>query len=243
MNPRTRARELPAGTMKSEEASGLLVGSMIVFLAACAALGPWYLKLAPIPLVVFAAYPYLKRFTPLCHFGVGIALALAPLAGFAAAHPELGEPWNAVWLALFALCWVSGFDIIYATLDEDFDRVHGVHSMVASLGKKRALQVSAVLHVLAFLALNRALDEIWTYDQWFPDWAPWALPAMVLVLAGAGLLLYLEQRWAEDVNLAFFKVNVYVGFAVLAAVLLARFGSDGFLVDPNTPPLPPSLGQ
>ncbi|MBI5709378.1 MAG: UbiA family prenyltransferase [Candidatus Eisenbacteria bacterium] len=92
LNPRTRARELPSGKMKLVEAWALLLASTAAYLAACVALGPWYLKVSPVPLVVFVVYPYLKRWTPLCHFGVGAGLALAPLAGFAAAHPDLAHP-------------------------------------------------------------------------------------------------------------------------------------------------------
>ncbi|HYM80380.1 MAG TPA: 4-hydroxybenzoate octaprenyltransferase [Candidatus Limnocylindria bacterium] len=224
LNPRTRSRELPAGRMRASEAWLLLAGSSAAYLAACAALGPWYLRVAAVPLAVFALYPYLKRVTPLCHFGVGAALALAPLAGFAAAHPDLRDWAPAALLAVFAFLWVSGFDIIYATLDEDFDRAHGVRSLVAWLGRKRALWASGMLHVAAFLVLVFAVRALSTTAPLFIGWAPWGYPALVVVLAGAGVLLYLEQRWAEDVNLAFFKVNVAVGFAVLAVVLLARVG-------------------
>src|SRR5258705_499152 len=77
LNPRTRVRELPAGRMRLAEASILLVVSAAAYLVACALLGPWFFRVAAIPLIVFTAYPYLKRVTPLCHFGVGLALALA----------------------------------------------------------------------------------------------------------------------------------------------------------------------
>jgi 4-hydroxybenzoate polyprenyltransferase len=194
--------------------------SLAAYIAVCAALGPWFLAVAAVPLAAFVIYPLMKRFTPLCHLGVGAALALAPLAGFAAAHPGLESPRVAYLLAAFAFLWVSGFDIIYATLDEAFDRAHGVHSMVAWLGRARALAVSWVLHVGAIVALGAIL---------------WALRPATLVsvwgvaalacLAAAGVLLVLEQVWAEDVNLAFFKTNVWVGFAVLAMVLCARAAS------------------
>ncbi len=225
LNPRTRVRELPAGRMRTPEAVLLLAASVAAYLAACAALGPWYLRVSPLPLAVFALYPYLKRFTPLCHFGVGTALALAPLAGFAAAHPGL-EDWRpAVALAVFALCWVSGFDIIYATLDEEFDRGHGVHSMVAWLGRARALRLSWALHLLAAAALGAAaLLLLGTATGWAGGWTI----ATGLLFAGALALLALEQRWAEDVNLAFFKTNVWVGFVVLALVLAARMAAGGF---------------
>ena len=86
LNPRTRARELPSGKMKLFEAWALLVASVAAYVAACATLGPWFLRVSPVPLAVFTLYPYLKRVTPFCHFGVGAALALAPLAGYAASH-------------------------------------------------------------------------------------------------------------------------------------------------------------
>lgn len=222
LNPRTRGRELPSGRIRPREAWLLLGASALAYVAACAALGRWFLAVSPIPLAVFATYPYLKRVTPLCHLGVGAALALAPLAGYAAAHPDLAAPWPAVWLAAFALAWVSGFDIIYATLDEEFDRAQNVHSCVAWLGRGAALRVSAVLHRVAFLALLAAL---WSIAG--PQLAAgWGLVTLALA-GGVMVLLALEQHWAADVNLAFFKVNVWVGFAVLATVLAARMAAGG----------------
>jgi len=224
LNPRTRARELPAGRMKTAEAVALLAASAIAYLVACAALGPWFLRMAPVPLAVFALYPYLKRFTPLCHFGVGLALALAPLAGYAAAHPGLERFGPALWLSGFALSWVSGFDIIYATLDEESDRALGVRSMVVWLGRGRALQVSATLHLIGFACLALAARAVVQGQAA----APGMLAALAATLVATGSLLWLEQRWAEDVNLAFFKVNVVVGFGVLASVLVARAAAGGF---------------
>ena len=223
LNPRTQSRELPSGRMKSAEAWVLLLSSAAIYVAACAALGPWYLKVAPVPLAVFVIYPYLKRVTPLCHAGVGAALALAPLAGYAAGHPDLAVWEPAMGLAAFALAWVTGFDIIYATLDEAFDRSRGVHSRVAWLGRTRALQVSAMLHALAFAAFVFALARL--ANGAFAS--PWGLVTIALAALVAALL-WLEQRWAEHVNLAFFKVNVWVGFSVLAAVLAARMAGGGF---------------
>jgi len=224
LNPRTRTRELPAGRMKTAEAVALLAASAMVYLASCAALGPWFLRVAFVPLAVFALYPYLKRFTALCHFGVGAALALAPLAGFAAAHPGLEDYGPALLLSGFALTWVSGFDIIYATLDEESDRTLGVHSMVVWLGRKRALAVSAALHLASFGFLSLGALSILPVPGNAPSWALAALAATVLATGG---LLWLEQRWAEDVNLAFFKVNVVVGFGVLLSVLVARTAGGG----------------
>jgi 4-hydroxybenzoate polyprenyltransferase len=225
LNPRTRTRELPAGAMRGAEAWGLLVVSVAAYLGACAALGPWFLRVSPVPLAAFALYPYLKRFTPLCHFGVGLALALAPLAGYAAAHPDLARPAPALWLGGFALTWVAGFDVIYATLDEAFDREHGVKSMVEWLGRERALRVSWGLHLVA-IALLAGFVGAMTGWRVPVGAAPWGVATAALFLVAAGLLR-LEQKWAEDVNLAFFKVNVWVGACVLAMTLAARMWTGG----------------
>ena len=224
-NPRTKVRELPAGKMKTAEGLALLVGSTLAYLAACAALGPWYLKISIVPLAVFALYPYLKRFTPLCHMGVGAALALSPLAGYAAAHPDLVRWQPSLWLAAFAFAWVSGFDIIYATLDEEFDRAEGLHSMVAWLGRERALRVSWGLHLAALAALAGAAVSIAGGARAFAT--PWGALTAAL-FATACVLLTLEQRLAEHVDLAFFRINVWVGAVVLALTLAARMAAGGF---------------
>ncbi len=224
-NPRTRVRELPAGRMRLGEAVALLAGSVAAYVGACAALGPWYLKVSVVPLAVFTLYPYLKRFTALCHLGVGAALALSPLAGYAVAHPDLAHPGPALALGVFAWVWVSGFDIIYATLDEASDRENGIHSLVVSLGRGPALRVSAALHLVAALAVALA----WRLVTGAASVAlrPWGLASAAALLAVA-VLLGLEQRLAEHVDLAFFKINVWVGAAVLATVLAARMAAGGF---------------
>ena len=230
LNPRTRVRELPSGAMQVAEAWGLLAVALGAYLAACWALDPaghFYLKVAAIPIVVFTLYPYTKRFTPFCHFGVGAGMCLAPLAGYLAAHPDLSRPWPAVWLAAFTLFWGSGFDIIYSTLDEESDRANGIRSMVTWLGRKQALRVSALLHVLAFVsavvaAVGTVPNTIGPHPTWTPSLA--GLAAMALFLAVAGVLMFFEQRWAENVNLAFFKVNVWVSFFVLLAILSSHVG-------------------
>ena len=229
LNPRTRVRELPSGRMKLAEAWALLAGAMSAYLVTCWALDPaglLYLKVAAIPLVVFSGYPYAKRFTPFCHFGVGSGMALAPLAGYLAAHPELAQPWPALWLGAFTLFWGSGFDIIYSTLDEESDRANGIKSMVVWLGRKRALRVSALLHVLAFASAVIAGLAAATSSVLSSPTATLSLAGvgmMLLPLTVAGVLLFLEQRWAENVNLAFFKVNVWVSFFVLLMILGSHY--------------------
>jgi 4-hydroxybenzoate polyprenyltransferase len=160
---------------------------------------------------VFALYPLLKRVTPLCHFGVGAALALSPLGGYLALAPDLGAALHdAGSLALFTLFWVAGFDIIYATLDALFDRAHGVRSLPAQLGIENALWVSRACHLVAFAALSW-----WALARW-----PSSLVAGALALVAAGLAW--QQKSAHDVDLAFFRINAALGFVVLAVVLAGQ---------------------
>ncbi len=210
-NPRTRARELPSGRMSAREGWMIALTGTIVYAIAAAALNPLCLALSPIPLAVFALYPLLKRFTPLCHLGVGAALALSPLGGYLAARPDPGAAFREAGpLALFALLWVAGFDIIYATLDREFDRAHGVHSLPAALGSSRALLVSRACHAAACTSL-----ALWA-------WARWPTPAVALALAGVAAGLLWQQRSAKNVDLAFFRINAGLGFVVLAVVLAGQ---------------------
>ena len=210
-NPRTSVRELPTGAMRQIEGWGVALAGAVVYAIAAAALNPLCLKLSPIPLAVFALYPLLKRFTPLCHFGVGAALALSPLGGYLAVRPDLGAAFRAAGpLALFALFWVAGFDIIYATLDVEFDRAHGVHSLPAALGTERALWISRACHLVALLSL-----AWWALARW-PS--PWVAGALALVALG----LAWQQKSAHDVDLAFFRINAGLGFVVLAVVLAGQ---------------------
>jgi 4-hydroxybenzoate polyprenyltransferase len=148
-NERTAGRELPSGRMPVGAAIGVAVAGLAAYLAACAALNPLCLKLSPVPAVPLLLYPLLKRFTSLCHFGIGLCMALAPLCAFVAAAGHLHFSIEVVLLAVFAFCWISGFDIIYALQDIASDRRTGVRSIPASLGPARAQAVAAAVHGVA----------------------------------------------------------------------------------------------
>jgi 4-hydroxybenzoate polyprenyltransferase len=210
-NPRTVARELPRGTLSLGQAWGVALCGLAVYLLAAIALGRFVLVLSPIPLIVFAGYPYLKRFTPLCHLGVGLGLALSPLGGWVAVTQSFHGLQRILPLGLFGLFWVAGFDVIYATMDEEFDRACGIHSLPAALGRAGALSISACLHLLAFLSLL----GLW----WVNGWSASSLAPLLPVAA----LLWIEQRCSRKVELAFFRINILVGFAVLAFVAVGVF--------------------
>jgi 4-hydroxybenzoate polyprenyltransferase len=206
-NPRTAVRELPKGSMSIAEAWGVLIFGLLVYLACAAAIAPICLYASPIPVLVFIVYPYLKRFTALAHFGVGLADALAPLGGWVAVTQGIRPIAGGLGLAAFTLFWVTGFDIIYSTMDEDFDREEGLHSLPSRLGADRALQVSRILHILAFICLG----ILYLLSRH-------TLSAGIL-LALIGSLLFWESRKTTDIDLAFFKINAILGFVVLAFVI------------------------
>ena len=211
-NPRTRDRELPSGNMSVAEGSVIAVVGLVIYLVACARLPPLCLWLSPVPVVVFVGYPYLKRVTPLAHFGIGLALALAPLGGHVAVTGTLQAAAPVLLLALFTLLWVAGFDIIYATLDEAFDRGSGLHSLPSRFGSVAALRFSAATHTVAVGAL------VVLYFGYLGGVVSAAL------LASVAILLAAEQRLADRVSLAFFQINIVVGFVVLAFVIVGLAG-------------------
>jgi 4-hydroxybenzoate polyprenyltransferase len=206
LNPRTAGRELPAGKMSVAEAWGVGLFGAFVYTAAAWAIAPICLYLSPVPLMIFVGYPYLKRFTPWAHLGIGAADALAPLGGWLAAKQAFVDVGPALWLGAFTFFWVSGFDIIYATMDESFDRAQGLHSLPARYGRETALKISAVLHGLAFLSL---VGLYWTHLR---------TPLALVSLEAIGSLLYLEHHLSDDVDLAFFKINAVLGFGILGFV-------------------------
>jgi len=153
LNERTANRELPAGRMSLRGAYKVAGGGLALYLLACWALGPICLMLSPVPAGALIAYSLLKRFTNLCHFGIGLCLALAPLGAYVAASGTASPNLEITLLALFAFCWISGADIVYGLMDIDSDRTTGVHSIPVSLGPARAQVVAACVHLAGLAAI------------------------------------------------------------------------------------------
>jgi 4-hydroxybenzoate polyprenyltransferase len=208
-NPRTSNRELPSGKLKLSQVFIVLGIALLLYLTAAKLISEFCFRLSPIPLVIFIIYPYLKRFTPLAHFGVGLGMSMAPLGGWFAVSGSFDNIATGLILPVFVLFWGTGFDIIYSTLDESFDRSANLYSFPSRFGKERALQISAGLHFLAFIVL------VVLFFHSLKGFV--AIPPLLL----SGLLLYLEQKKADDVELAFFKINIILGFNVFVMVILS----------------------
>jgi 4-hydroxybenzoate polyprenyltransferase len=210
-NPRTALRDLPSGRMTLWEAVWVAIAGLALYSGSAWYISPFCFFMAPVPLAVFTVYPMMKRYTPLAHFGVGLGLAMGPLGGWFAISPSFRDLAPPALLALFTLFWVAGFDIIYATLDEEFDRRESLYSFPARFGRRTALRLSALFHGIAFVIL--AALFFYSYMSLL------ALPLLLLT----GWLLYMEQKKAEDVQLAFFRINAVAGCAVFCMVLVGVY--------------------
>ena len=146
-NPRTAIREIPAGIISSNSALFFVIISCIFFMISTFFINKICFYLSPLALFIILFYSYTKRFTPLCHLVLGLGLALAPIGAYLAVTGRFDV--LPLLFSFAVLCWVSGFDIIYALQDIDFDRSQNLQSIPALLGKKKALLVSKLLHVVS----------------------------------------------------------------------------------------------
>lgn len=211
-NPRTAARHLPAGRLTPMAValftlicSGAFVASTLIFLP-----NPWPLRLAIPVLLWLLAYSYTKRFTSLAHFWLGASLSFTPVAAWIALRGDIA--WSPVLLGLAVFFWVSGFDIIYACQDAEFDREAGLRSVPGHLGVAGALRAAAACHALMVVALvGVGLAH------------PLGAIYFVGVAAAALLLIYEHSLVRPDdldrVNLAFFHVNVVISVGLLIFAL------------------------
>lgn len=216
-NPRTKMRAIPAGLLKLKQVNLFFFGSIALFVLAAGMLNPLALALSPIALLVTLGYSVTKRFTPLCHFVLGLSLGIAPAAAWIGATGKFH--WAILPITFAVVFWTSGFDIIYALQDEEFDRGHGLRSMPETVGKKNALGISRLCHLLAIACLVSGGLLVG------------AGPAFYLgAVVAAGLLIYEQSLVKPDdlsrVDMAFFTLNGYVSMGVfvfaLADVLLNR---------------------
>jgi len=197
-NPRTAIREIPAGIISANSALLFTILTSVLFIITTYFINSLCFYLSPVALLVVLGYSFTKRFTPLCHLVLGLGLALAPIGAYLAVTGKFAL--LPILFSFTVLFWVSGFDIIYALQDEEFDKEYELKSIPAWLGKTKALRVSEVLHVLAALCVVAA----GVYGSF--GWLYW-----IGVVVFTGMLIYQHSIVKPDdlrkVNIAFMTAN------------------------------------
>src|ERR1700761_8582460 len=161
-NPRTKQRDIPSGRISPAAALTFTIINCLLFIATTWLINPLCFYLSPVALLVVLGYSATKRFTALCHLVLGLGLSLAPIGAYLVVTGAFAL--LPIFFSLSVLCWVSGFDIIYALQDEDFDRNEKLHSIPAWLGKVNALRLSTLLHI--FSAAFIILPTLFTHVSW-----------------------------------------------------------------------------
>lgn len=198
INPRTAIREIPSGIISKRKALLFVILSCIVFIITTYFINALCLVLAPVALFVILFYSYTKRFTSLCHLVLGLGLSLSPIGAYIAVTGKFA--FVPVLFSLAVLFWVSGFDIIYALQDEEFDRVNHLRSIPSMFGLKKALHVSGYLHILSFASI--LIAGILGHFSWF-YWAGAAIFGYFLIYQHT----LVKPNDLSRVNRAFFTSN------------------------------------
>ena len=214
-NPRTKLREIPAGLVSARSALILTIGCSIAFIASTYFINKLCFELSPVALTVVLGYSLTKRFTALCHFILGLGLSLAPIGAYLVISGHFAlEP---VLFSLAVLSWVSGFDILYALPDADFDIGEKLFSIPATIGRVNALKLSRFLHICsAILVIIAGLHADLGLFYWLG------------VLVYSFLLIYqhtlVKPNDLSRLNLAFFTMN-----GIASVVFALFFIADHFV--------------
>lgn len=201
-NPRTAKRHLPSRLISLKEAYTVTSISILVYFSSAFMINRTATIFSPIPLSISLIYPYLKRYTCLCHYVLGLNLALVPLAGFIAVTDSISFSEKVIFLSLGILFWVAGFDIIYSLQDLEFDKKEKLHSLPAHFGERTSLLTSFLSHLvfihLIFLTLG---------------------PPAFLIAFLIALEHYIVHRKREKIEYAFFHINAIISALILIFIL------------------------
>ena len=215
-NPRTAIREIPKGIISANSALRFVILNCVLFTIATWFINSICFYLSPVALFVILFYSFTKRFTALCHLVLGLGLSLAPIGAYLAVTGVFA--WVPVLFSLSVIFWVSGFDIIYALQDEEFDKSNDLYSIPSRLGKVRALRVSELLHIISAACVIAA----GYYGQF--HWIYW-----IGIAVFVAMLIYqhslVKPNDLSKVNIAFMTANgiASVVFAVLVIADLFVF--------------------
>lgn len=210
-NPRTAIREIPAGIISPQNALAFTLISSALFIITCFFINRLCFYLSPVALLVVLGYSYTKRFTPLSHLVLGLGLSLAPIGAYLAVTGYFAL--LPILFSIAVIFWVAGFDIIYALQDEEFDKSQQLYSIPAWLGKKKALRISEIFHLVSTAVVAAA----GLYGNF--GWLYWAGVAVF-----SGMLIYqhsiVKPHDLSRVNLAFMTANG-IASAVFAIFVMA----------------------
>ena len=216
-NPRTAIREIPAGILHANSVLLFTIISCVLFITCTYFINSICFYLSPVALAVVLGYSYTKRFTPLCHLVLGLGLSLAPIGAYLAVTGVFAL--LPILFSIAVICWVSGFDIIYALQDEEFDKTEQLYSIPAVMGKANALRVSEFLHLLSAGAV------VYAGTLGHFGWLYW-----IGVLVFGGMLVYqhsvVKPNDLRRVNLAFMTANG------IASVVFAIFVIADLFINP-----------
>jgi 4-hydroxybenzoate polyprenyltransferase len=176
LNPRTDKREIPSGIISTRAAAIFIIINAVLFIATTGFINQLTLFLSPVALLVILGYSLTKRFTALCHFVLGLGLSLAPIGAYISVTGKFSI--LPVIYSFIVLSWVSGFDIIYALQDDDFDKFNKLYSMPSVKGRKKSLTISICVHLIT-LALLLAAGFVGESGILF--WAGAAIFTMLLI--------------------------------------------------------------
>jgi len=224
LNPRTAGRHLPTGAISLTAAWTLWAGSALGLIAAAWLLNPLCFYLSPVALFFICFYSLTKRFTNYTHVFLGLALALAPVGAWLAVKGASISGLEIIQMTLLAIAvvlWLIGFDIIYALQDYEFDRTHGLHSLVVAWGPRNALAAAFLAH-LAMVVVLVVFGLICRFR--------------LAYLVGIGIItlcllmehLLARKRSLNWIQLAFFRLNALISIVFLIVVLAEVIFKGGF---------------
>lgn len=211
-NPRTADREIPAGKISARAALWFVIINALLFVGVASTINLLTALLSPVALGVVMFYSYCKRFTSLAHMVLGLSLGIAPVGAYIAVTGEFAL--EACILSLVVITWTSGFDIIYALQDRDFDREQGLHSIPAKFSPAQALAISIALHAVSIASL-----------VWFATYLPSSVWTWAGVAAFAAILclehILVTPTRTRHIGIAFGTLN---GLASMTLAVLAIIG-------------------
>ncbi|MBC7807989.1 MAG: UbiA family prenyltransferase [Akkermansiaceae bacterium] len=206
-NPRTSGRAIPAGLLSVPFVTGFTIASSALLIGASALLNPLALLLSPVALALVFFYSLTKRFTAWSHAWLGVALAVAPVGAWVAVRGSLTE-WTPFLIGAAVVCWLIGFDIIYALQDVDFDKESGLNSVPAKYGAQNALLIGRFAHasMIGFLVLVGSAAHL---GAWY--YVGVGLAALLIAVEHA----IIHPDDLRRLNIAFFNVNIAVSMGLL----------------------------